>query len=179
MEQAELSKVRAHHPNVGLVLRIRADDVAARCNLGDKYGAEEDEWEPLLRAAAEQGLRVVGISFHVGSGAKNPQAFPIAVRKAREAFDMAIRLGHKPYLLDLGGGYSGNLTEGITMQAVRTALLSTALPAPVLLVPRWPAAQDAEQQPVALEMGPVWSPSAHFPYPAFSLAGISLRWPPR
>jgi hypothetical protein len=80
---------------VGLVLRIRADDPAARCNLGDKYGAEEDEVEPLLRVAREQGLNVVGISFHVGSGARDPQAFPIAVQKAREAFDMGITYGHK------------------------------------------------------------------------------------
>lgn len=87
--------MKQHFPDVGLVLRIRADDPAARCNLGDKYGAEEDEIEPLLRVAREQGLNVVGISFHVGSGARDPQAFPIAVRKAREAFDMGITYGHK------------------------------------------------------------------------------------
>lgn len=49
--EAELHKVAKHHPSVGLVLRIRADDPAARCNLGDKYGAEEDEVMPLLTTA--------------------------------------------------------------------------------------------------------------------------------
>jgi ornithine decarboxylase len=122
--EAELFKVAKLHPNVGLVLRIRADDPAARCNLGDKYGAEEDEIEPLLRAAAALRLNVTGISFHVGSGARNPAAFPLAVAKARAAFDLAISLGFSMTVLDLGGGYSGNLTDGITMQAVAASLNS-------------------------------------------------------
>jgi ornithine decarboxylase len=120
--EAELDKIKALHPSVGLVLRIRADDPAARCNLGDKYGAEEDEVEPLLRAAAALKLNVTGISFHVGSGARNPAAFPLAVAKARAAFDYAISLGFSMTVLDLGGGYSGNLTEGITMEAVAASL---------------------------------------------------------
>lgn len=120
--EAELVKVAKHHPNVGLVLRIRADDPAARCNLGDKYGAEEDEILPLLEAAKALGLDVAGISFHVGSGARNPAAFPLAVAKARAAFDAALQLGFNMRLLDLGGGYSGNLTDGITMEAVAASL---------------------------------------------------------
>ena len=122
--EAELFKIAKHHPHAACVLRIRADDVAARCNLGDKYGAEEDEWAPLLACAKQLGLDVCGISFHVGSGARNPAAFPIAVGKAREAFDMALALGFNMRLLDLGGGYSGNLTEGITMAAVAASLNS-------------------------------------------------------
>ena len=120
--EAELDKVAELHPAVGLILRIRADDPAARCNLGDKYGAEEDEIEPLLAAAAARGLTVVGISFHVGSGARNPAAFPLAVAKARAAFDAAALHGFDMRVLDLGGGYSGNLTEGITMEAVAASL---------------------------------------------------------
>jgi ornithine decarboxylase len=120
--EAELHKIAASHPGCGCILRIRADDPAARCNLGDKYGAEEDEILPLLQAARALNLDVCGISFHVGSGARSPAAFPIAVRKAREAFDAAIALGFRMRILDLGGGYSGNLTEGITMAAVAQSL---------------------------------------------------------
>ena len=65
--EAELDKIASIHPGVGLVLRIRADDPAARCNLGDKYGAEEDEIEPLLCAAKALNLNVCGISFHGAS----------------------------------------------------------------------------------------------------------------
>jgi len=120
--EAELHKIAATHPGCGVILRIRADDPAARCNLGDKYGAEEDEIMPLLQTARSLNLDLAGISFHVGSGARNPAAFPLAVRKAREAFDAAIALGFNMRVLDLGGGYSGNLTEGITMAAVAQSL---------------------------------------------------------
>ncbi len=34
-----------------VLLRIRADDPTARCQLGNKYGAEEHDWAPLFVAA--------------------------------------------------------------------------------------------------------------------------------
>ena len=54
-----------------LILRIRADDPSARCNLGVKYGAEEPDWEILLFTAKMLGLDVIGVSFHVGSFASS------------------------------------------------------------------------------------------------------------
>ena len=47
----------------------------ARCQLGNKYGAEAEDVGSLLAAAARLGLQVDGVSFHVGSGASNPDAF--------------------------------------------------------------------------------------------------------
>ena len=58
-----------------IVLRIRADDPNARCQLGNKFGAELEDIMGLLETAKELCLNVVGISFHVGSGATNPDAF--------------------------------------------------------------------------------------------------------
>ena len=48
---------------------------SARCQLGNKYGAEAEDVATLLAAARGMGLRVSGVSFHVGSGASNPDAF--------------------------------------------------------------------------------------------------------
>jgi hypothetical protein len=42
----------------------------ARCPLGLKYGCDPAEAPRLLKSAAELGLAVVGVSFHVGSGCK-------------------------------------------------------------------------------------------------------------
>eukprot|EP00899_Mesostigma_viride_P006490 jgi/Mesvir1/15842/Mv03390-RA.1 len=104
----ELKKIKAIHPTAKMVLRIRADDRSARCPLGVKYGAEDDEHERLLQAGLDLGVDIVGISFHVGSGSCNADAFLHAIRKARHAFDLAVRLGLPPLtLLDLGGGFSG------------------------------------------------------------------------
>lgn len=40
-----------------------------------------------LQAAKEFGVAVRGVSFHVGSGATDPEAFREAIQLARTAFD--------------------------------------------------------------------------------------------
>ena len=111
--ESELYKIKQYHPEASCVLRIRADDPNARCFLGNKYGAEQREVEPLLAKASELGLRVVGVSFHVGSGASDPEAFRMAISLARGCFDAALRLGINTLnLLDIGGGFSGGSGDG-------------------------------------------------------------------
>ena len=61
----------------------------------------------LLEAARDLGLAVRGVSFHVGSGAKNPAAFTAAVQSARRVFDLGLSLGFEMDTLDLGGGFCG------------------------------------------------------------------------
>jgi ornithine decarboxylase len=105
--ESELLKMAQHHAGSGLLLRIRADDPAARCQLGNKYGAELASVPRLLEVARDLGLPLRGVSFHVGSGAKNPAAFRAAVEAARHVFDLAIALGFDMDTLDLGGGFCG------------------------------------------------------------------------
>lgn len=44
----------------------------------------------LLQAAKDLGVAVKGVSFHVGSGATDPEAFRDAIKLARGAFDAGI-----------------------------------------------------------------------------------------
>jgi ornithine decarboxylase len=89
-----------------VVLRIRADDPEARCNLGIKYGAEKNEWSGLMARCRSLGLELVGISFHVGSMAKNPSAFKNGILLAMEAIELSKDFGFDPTLVDIGGGFS-------------------------------------------------------------------------
>ena len=82
--ECELHKLAAAHPATGLLLRIRADDKAALHTMGNKYGAEAMDTFNLLSCARRLGLRVTGVSFHVGSGASNPEAFRDAITLARQ-----------------------------------------------------------------------------------------------
>ena len=103
----ELRKLAALHPTTRALLRLRADDPAARCQLGNKYGCEPGEAaSALLVEARRLGVRVVGVSFHVGSGASDPAAFAAAIGLAREAFDDGLALGFEMDLLDIGGGFA-------------------------------------------------------------------------
>jgi ornithine decarboxylase len=89
-----------------VILRIRSDDPEARCNLGIKYGAEKWDWPALFTECNNLGLKLVGISFHVGSMAKNPEAFKNGILLAVEAATMSRDWNFDPKLIDIGGGFS-------------------------------------------------------------------------
>lgn len=105
--ESELIKLDRFAPGSRVLLRIRADDPSARCPLGNKFGAEEWEWEELFTAAQRHNIPVDGVSFHVGSGATDPQAFTFAIELARKAFDMGESYGFDMKVLDIGGGFCG------------------------------------------------------------------------
>ncbi|KAE8375734.1 pyridoxal-dependent decarboxylase [Aspergillus bertholletiae] len=101
----ELDKVKAHSPQLGLLLRIFAEDDGAKVCLGDKFGAPWDTTLALLKRARQLDLQIVGVSFHVGSGASDPESFTTAVQQARRVFDQGERLGFNMTVLDVGGGF--------------------------------------------------------------------------
>ncbi|KDP36866.1 hypothetical protein JCGZ_08157 [Jatropha curcas] len=120
----ELDKIRKWHPLCGLLIRIKApDDGGARCPLGPKYGALAEEVKPLLQAAQAAHLKVVGVSFHIGSGATNSRAYRGAVAAAKTVFEAASRLGMpKMNVLNIGGGFTAGLQFDDAAVAIRSAL---------------------------------------------------------
>merc|ERR1719481_1873412 len=109
----ELKKIAAHYPKADLVLRIRCDALEAQCPLGLKFGAQPEDARPLLQIATKLGLSVIGVSFHVGSGCREPQVFERAIRDAKQVFEVAKEEGFHPYLLDIGGGFIGGSRENL------------------------------------------------------------------
>ncbi|WVQ85552.1 hypothetical protein IAT38_007718 [Cryptococcus sp. DSM 104549] len=101
----ELYKIKRIYPNAKLVLRMLTDDSKSLCRLGLKFGAPLPTCPGLLRLARELGLNVIGVSFHVGSGCKDPMQFADAVWRARQVFDMGKEVGFDFKLLDIGGGF--------------------------------------------------------------------------
>jgi len=128
---SELVKIHKHHPGAHCLLRIRADDPNARCKLGNKYGAEMREVRDLLASAQALNLAVDGVSFHVGSGASDPQSFLCAIYLAREVFNIARdELGIQTMrMVDLGGGYSGGSGDGMKALAPVAKVINEALDA--------------------------------------------------
>jgi ornithine decarboxylase len=116
--EPELHKIKRIHPGAQLVLRIRADDPKAVCNLGIKFGAKLSEAKRLLGVAQELQLNVIGVSFHVGSGCTNASAYGQAIRWAKEVFDHASKIGIKMTMLDLGGGFPGQAGAPITFEEI-------------------------------------------------------------
>ncbi|KAI9809854.1 MAG: Ornithine decarboxylase [Sarcosagium campestre] len=109
----ELNKIKRHHPSAELYLRILTDDSSSLCRLSLKFGASLDATQGLLNLAKELDLNVVGVSFHVGSGATDPGAFRKAVADARSVFDQASDVGYNLHTLDVGGGFSSDTFDSM------------------------------------------------------------------
>lgn len=107
----ELRKIAKLFPDAELYLRILTDDSSSLCRLSLKFGASLDATDDLLALAKELGLNVVGVSFHVGSGASDPLAFLKAVQDANVVFKQAHAHGFVLHTLDVGGGFSGDTFE--------------------------------------------------------------------
>ena len=103
----EILKIKANNPDAEVLIRLACSDSTARSPMSLKFGATRDQVRPLLELAAEVGLPVVGVHFHVGSGCSDPTSYRKALLDARRAFDIGSELGHRMHILDLGGGYPG------------------------------------------------------------------------
>ncbi|KAJ5909264.1 hypothetical protein N7495_001946 [Penicillium taxi] len=104
----ELERIKVHLPDAALLLRIYAHDDGALICLSEKFGAHLDMAKSLVSRAWDLQLNIVGVSFHVGTGASDPQAFCQAVEHARHVFSLAKRQGFQPTILDIGGGFQDN-----------------------------------------------------------------------
>lgn len=109
----ELYKIKRFFPGAELLLRIITDDTGALCQFSMKYGASLHSVEHLLKLAQDLELNVIGVSFHVGSGASGGNAYVDAVRNASKVFDHAAALGITLTTLDIGGGFCDENFEEI------------------------------------------------------------------
>ena len=122
----ELHKIAKLFPGAELFLRIMTDDTSSQCRLSMKFGAPMDTTESLLDLARRLDLKVVGVSFHVGSGASDPMAFLKAIRDSHAVFEQAREHGYELRTLDVGGGFCGETFED--MAAVLSAALDEYFP---------------------------------------------------
>lgn len=106
--EEELHKVKSINPNALMVMRIATDDRHSTCRFSAKFGADPDSVPFLLRSAKQLGVRVVGVSYHVGSGCYDVQTYKDALERARVAFDIAAGIGTPLCVLDIGGGFPGS-----------------------------------------------------------------------
>ena len=71
----ELLKIQKLHPKGRLLMRIVTNDADSMHSLSVKFGAKRSEWNNLISKCKELDLNLVGVAFHVGSGARDPQQF--------------------------------------------------------------------------------------------------------
>uniref|UniRef100_A0A182FU60 ornithine decarboxylase n=2 Tax=Anopheles albimanus TaxID=7167 RepID=A0A182FU60_ANOAL len=108
--ECELEKVTKEYPDAELVLRIRHDADRVLIALGKKFGCDaRGDGLRLMDRAQELGVKVIGVSFHVGCGSLDADCFYRAIESARVVFDYALsKFGVRLELLDIGGGFPGD-----------------------------------------------------------------------
>lgn len=91
-----------------LVLRIRFNSEKAKYKLGKKFGCDpHNEALDLLHLTQSLNLKVIGISFHIGSSCEDYESYLGALRVSRKIFNDASKLGFNFRILDIGGGFPG------------------------------------------------------------------------
>ncbi|XP_013107441.1 ornithine decarboxylase 1 [Stomoxys calcitrans] len=105
----EIYKLHKNFPESNLVIRFRCEAKDAQCPLGDKFGCDaEKDATALILLAKSLNLKVIGTSFHVGSGCNDLPAYDRAITIAKNLFKFGSLLGYNMNLLDIGGGFPGS-----------------------------------------------------------------------
>jgi ornithine decarboxylase len=114
----EIRKFARYTADAELLLRVSFRSPGAVCDLSRKFGCDPEDLLALARLAAEQGIQVRGLSFHVGSQAADSAKHV----EALEACTKLMAAARKEKLgvfdtLDIGGGFPidyGQLSQEIS-----------------------------------------------------------------
>jgi ornithine decarboxylase len=118
----ELHKIHEMCPSAEVVLRILTDDSKSVCRFGSKFGATYIDALKLICLAKQLNMKLIGVSFHVGSGCYSVDSFVNAVDRARKVFDAAEKVGFNMTLLDIGGGWPGDDSLSPSFADITTAI---------------------------------------------------------
>lgn len=126
--QDELLKFIPYADKVELLLRLSFRSPDARVDLSKKFGCTPEAALPLLQQATTLGVRIKGLSFHVGSQAMDPAKHVEAILACSEIIAEAARVGLPSLeVLDIGGGFPVDYREQVPAidvfcQPIRVAL---------------------------------------------------------
>lgn len=119
--ETELEKIAVACPKMECMLRIYAKDPDARCQFAHKFGCPKERWETILNTASRLELKIMGISFHVGSGASSSKAYTLAIQEAAEFANLAANYNYSIDILDIGGGFFSHDLKDIP-EAIQAAV---------------------------------------------------------
>lgn len=102
----ELGKFAPYADRVQLLLRISFRSPAAVVDLSRKFGCSPEKADALIDLAGRLGLRVAGLSFHVGSQSRRPDTKLRAIEACSALLHARLGRGlEAPVTLDIGGGF--------------------------------------------------------------------------
>ncbi len=124
----EIRKFVRYRKRAELLLRVCFRSPTAVCDLSKKFGCEPGAVLGLIETARRLGVRVRGLSFHVGSQAADPSKYVEAVQHCTNLIAEALLAGLPSLdVLDIGGGFPVSYTEAVMPIDEFCAPIRTAL----------------------------------------------------
>jgi ornithine decarboxylase len=109
----ELRKFVKFRQQAALLIRVSFRSPDAVVDLSRKFGCDPPAVLPLLKLAAELGVEVAGLSFHVGSQAGGSQMHVHAIEVCSDLMRRAAtEIGSELRVLDIGGGFPVDYGSG-------------------------------------------------------------------
>ena len=111
----ELRKFVRYRKRAEVLLRVSFRSPNAVVDLSKKFGCDPGSVLGMIELARRLGVRVRGLSFHVGSQATDPAKYVEAVQACTNLMAEAVLAGLPSLdVLDIGGGYPVSYNEAVT-----------------------------------------------------------------
>ncbi|MEV7625011.1 type III PLP-dependent enzyme [Actinoplanes sp. NPDC089786] len=113
----ELRRTAAVAPGCDVLVRVATAPGDSLVPSEGKFGVGADDAVRLCREAAELGLNVHGLTFHMGSQTLTPEALGRPMDDVRQVITRIAADGLRIELLDIGGGFPARYAERIPPMA--------------------------------------------------------------
>jgi ornithine decarboxylase len=124
----EIRKFARYRKRAELLLRVCFRSPTAVCDLSKKFGCDPGAVLGLIEQARRLGVRVRGLSFHVGSQATEPSKYIEAIQACTNLIAEALLAGLPSLeVLDIGGGFPVPYTDAVMPIDEFCAPIRTAL----------------------------------------------------
>lgn len=111
----EIRKFARYRKRAELLIRVSFRSPDAVVDLSRKFGCEPGAVLGLIEQARRLGIRVRGLSFHVGSQATEPTKYVEAIRACTNVIAEALLAGLPALdVLDIGGGFPVAYNDAVT-----------------------------------------------------------------
>jgi ornithine decarboxylase len=101
----EVDKLAENGWKASSLIRIRVEDGGSMMPFSAKFGLDPAHIKALGIYARTKGQHISGISFHVGSGCKDPAQYSLAIQEAAQGIRQLRSIGHEATTIDIGGGF--------------------------------------------------------------------------
>lgn len=101
----EIKKIADNSPGAAVFVRTIVDDGGSVFTMSERFGAPANQVEDMLLYAREQGLKIYGISFYVGSQAAHSDMWARGIHAIKPIIEALLAKGIRLEVINIGGGF--------------------------------------------------------------------------